>query len=77
MGLFGPGTHLRKSARLKAGIAKSRVLNKKTGTTSDVAPAEETALNYFIAQTARATDASGRGDNILTTTKLTSPAARL
>jgi hypothetical protein len=50
---------------------------KKTGTTSDVAPAEETALNPVVSQTALAATPSGRRDSKLTTTKLTSPIARL
>lgn len=47
------------------------------GVTSDVAPAEETALNPVMPYTARATCASGRRDSKLTSTKLTNATARL
>jgi hypothetical protein len=50
---------------------------KKTGATSDVAPAEENILNPVLRQTTWAAAASGLRDNKLTTTKLTNPTARL
>ena len=70
MGLPGPGNHPGKPKPVSWTI-------KKTGATSDVAPAEETALDSVRRQTTRVAIASGRRDNKLTSTKLTSPTAKL
>lgn len=50
---------------------------KKTGATSDVAPAEENIPAFVIAQTTAAATFAGRRDSRLTSTKLTSATARL
>jgi hypothetical protein len=50
---------------------------KKTGATSDVAPAEETAQKSVVSYATRTSTASGRRDSKLTPTKLTNATARL
>ena len=52
-------------------------MQKKTGATSDVAPAEENVIGQVVVQAARAGTGSGRRDNRLTPTKLTNATARL
>ena len=70
---YGPPWSRKSSRRTKT----CQLDDKKTGATSDVAPAEETALDSVRRQTTRVAIASGRRDNKLTSTKLTSPTAKL